>query len=97
MVKVFQKVFWAQCTLKRDVRKRTLASIAKIIDAIRPALDGRGRSRVVKISQSGLPHLPRDEHTVAIWVCLSTPSGSCTRCSQNTPNPYRSTSLFPEV
>ena len=73
--------FWSQCILKRVARKRTLTSIAKIIDAIRSVLDGHGRSHDVKNSQSGSFHLPRDEHivTILVWPCIS--SGSCTRCS----------------
>ena len=63
-----------------------LMSIAKIIDAIRSALDGHGRSRVGKNSQLGSSHLPRDEHIVTILICPSILSRSCTRCSQNRPS-----------
>ena len=74
---------WPQCVLKRVARRHMPMSIAKIIDVIRSVLDGHEQSCAIKKSQSGLSHLPRDEHIVAVlvWPCIS--SGLCMHCSQN--------------
>ena len=95
--------FLCQTILKQDVlslmwvfENRTLTASESPCRTIWAVLDGYRQSRVVKTSNSGSLHLPRDENIAAILVCTSIPSGSSTRGPAHTMHMQERDSMMAE-